>query len=143
MKARLAALALLLATAACQAAPEAGADAVDLEAGRAELVAQLTEHAALTTVDVHLADQATTGRQVRIEAGTSAPAPERTEILDELARAGWHTSAFVPTEVRVSLVASDGATLDARDIGFARRGADAAALFDRYGPPAADESWRP
>ena len=65
-------------------------------------------------VPVRLADQATTGRQVRIEAGTSAPAPERTEILDELARAGWHTSAFVPTEVRVSLVASDGATLDAR-----------------------------
>ena len=51
MKARLAALALLLATAACQAAPEAGADAVDLEAGRAELVAQLTDAVARTQGD--------------------------------------------------------------------------------------------
>lgn len=143
MRARLAALALVLATTACQAAPEAKEAAVDLEAGRAELVAHLSEHGALTTVDVRLVDEATAGRQVRIEAGTSAAPAERTEVLEELARAGWHTSAFVPTEVRVSLVASDGATLDARDLGFARRGADAAALFDRYGPPAADESWRP
>ena len=143
MRGQLAALALVLACAACQSAPGHPGDAVDLEASRAELVAHLAERPELTTVDVRLADQATTGRQVRIEAGTSAPAAEHPELLDQLVRAGWHTTAFVPTEVRVSLVGPDGATSDARDLGFARRGADAGALFDRYGPPAADESWRP
>lgn len=116
----------------------------DLSAESDRLAAELSEVASLTGAEVRLRSGATTGDQVVIDAATtSADTTEQRAALEEITQAGWHTAAFVPTEVRTSLVGPDGATLDARDLGFPRRGADAAGLFAMFGPPAADEEWRP
>lgn len=141
------ALGLVLLLPACGAGGASPPDFTatpDLSTERDRIVAELTAVPALTGTEVRLSSGATTGNQVVIDAATTSADPaEQRVTLEEITRAGWHTAAFVPTEVRTSLVGPDGATLDPRDLGFPRRGADAAGLFAMFGPPAADEEWRP
>lgn len=140
-------IALLLVCTGCRAETPARSTPteeaeVTLDAEEDRLQDEAGQMHGLTDVDVRLRSGVTFGRQVIIEAGLDGSADGLT-ILDELTQAGWHTLAFVPTEVRVTLTATDGAALTPRDLGFSRAGADPAGLYDRYGPPAADESWRP
>lgn len=137
------AVGLVLLLPACTASGPTGAGA-DLDAESERLSAELSGLETVTSVDVALRTGATAGNQVTIEAATSSTEAEsQRTVLEQLTRAGWDTAAFVPTEVRTVLVGPDGTTIDPRDLGFPRRGADAAGLFALFGPPAADEDWRP
>lgn len=116
----------------------------DLDAETARMSSELTGIEGVTSADVRLRADASSGRQVTVDAATDATAPgEQRAVLEAVTEAGWHTTAFVPTEVRATLVGPDGTTLDARDLGFPRRGADAAGLYAMFGAPAADEDWQP
>jgi len=139
----LAGLAVLLG--ACGGGPSGTAvPAPDLDAESRRITAEVTALGAVTGAEVRLRGGATWGRQVLLDAATDSPdAATQREVLEQVVRLGWHTTAFVPTEVRVTVVGPDGTTLDPRDLGFPGRGADSAGLFDLFGPPAADPDWRP
>lgn len=122
-------------------APDPTEPGVSLTTEQDRLVDELSRLPGIADLEVRLRSGATFGRQVIIEA-TGDGSGDGLDIVDELTRAGWHTLAFVPTEVRATLIL-DGGNLTPLDLGFDRRGADPAGLYDRYGPPAADESWRP
>ena len=138
-------VALLLLTAACGGAGGApSSPAPDLDAETARMSTELAGIEGVRSADVRLRADATSGRQVTVDAATDATTSgEQRAVLEAVTEAGWHTTAFVPTEVRVTLVAPDSTTLDARDLGFPRRGADAAGLYAMFGAPAADEDWQP
>ena len=138
-------VALLLLTAACGGAGGASSSpAPDLDAETARMSTELAGIEGVRSADVRLRADATSGRQVTVDAATDATTSgEQRAVLEAVTEAGWHTTAFVPTEVRATLVGPDGTTLDARDLGFPRRGADAAGLYAMFGAPAADEDWQP
>lgn len=140
-------LGLVLLTASCSGEADGApgpAPTADLDAESERIVAELAALDAVTSADVRLRTGANAGRQVTIDAVTSATdGGAQREVLEAVTEAGWHTTAFVPTEVRTTVVGPDGETLDPRDLGFPRRGADAAGLYARFGAPAADEDWQP
>lgn len=144
-----AAVGLVLLTTACAgdvtgtAGPTAG-PTPDLTAESERMVTEVAGIETVTSADVRLRADATAGRQVTVDAVTAATgAEEQRAALEAVTEVGWHTTAFVPTEVRATLVGPDGVTLDARDLGFPRRGADAAGLYAMFGAPAGDEDWQP
>ena len=138
------AAALVLLVPACSGDATGAPEPVDLTAESERLVGVLSGIPEVASADVQLRTGATSGNQVTIEAATSSTDTDgQREVLERVTEVGWHTAAFVPTEVRTSVVGPDGTTLDARDLGFPRRGADAAGLFALFGAPTADAAWRP
>lgn len=139
-------LVLLVPACAARTAPEDAASSPepDLAAEEERLAAEVSGLEPVTDAEVRLRTGITHGRQVIIRATTASTVPaELTEVLAEVTRAGWNTAAFVPTEVRSQVIGPGGETLDPLDLGFPRRGADSAGLFELFGPPAADEDWQP
>ncbi|WP_413451324.1 hypothetical protein AA0Y32_16790 [Georgenia phoenicis] len=125
-------------------APAPPSPAVDLAAESERLTTELGALDTVSTAQAQVRSGATWGRQVVIEAETSSTDPaEQLALLDSLVHAGWDTAAFVPTDVSTVLGTPDGTVLDARDLGMPLQGARPDALYERFGPPAADPGWRP
>lgn len=137
------AVGLLLVATACSGGGDTGAEP-DLAAEGDRIAAELTGLDPVTGAEVQVRSGATWGRQVLVDVTTddADPAGQRV-VLEEAARAGWNTTAFVPTDVHATLVGPGGVSLDVRDLGFPHRGADPAGLYELFGAPAADEDWRP
>lgn len=134
---------LLLVPGACATTEEEPA-MPDLDAEETRLTEALTALDGVREVEVQLRSDPTVSRQVTLHAASDLADPAGLhEALDAVTREGWGTLAFVPSEVRASIVGAEGLALDVRDLGFSRLGASSTWLFDRYGPPAADDGWRP
>ena len=134
---------LLLLPGAC-AGTAADRQTPDLDAEETRLTAVLTALDGVREAEVQLRSDLTVSRQVTLHAASDLADPaELHDLLDAVTRAGWGTLAFVPSEVRASVVGAEGVALDVRDLGFSRQGASSTWMFDRYGPPAADDGWRP
>lgn len=140
-------LGLLLLVPACSPAekdPTMTPPPLDLDAEQVRLTAAVTALDGVREAQVRLRSDATVGRQVTVTAVSGHRGPDELhDVLDAVTHAAWDTAVFVPTEVRTSVVGDGGRTVDVRDLGFTRRGASSSWLFDRYGPPAADGTWRP